>query len=376
MNPQTCIRHLSRQSLQCSQLIIEKSKIIIQYKNWNNAFRGKVKPYYAVKCNPLFQIINELNSLNSGFDCASWEEIKNVQNINPNAPIIYANPVKPIDDLYFAYKSGVRLVTVDCIEEMDKFHNLPGIEIIIRLSVNDNFSKCKFNSKFGASFEEMKKIVKKAKLQQNKISGFSFHVGSSCSSIIPYQDAILQCKSAFDVCKSHGFNDVKILDIGGGFLPHDDEVSIYELGRVILQTIETNFDQNHNLKIIGEPGRFLVGNAATLITNVIGKKESIVDNHPLTKYYIDNGVYGLLNCQIYDYNYPKFTIQTKDNNNSLTSSSTIFGPTCDSLDIIRDSIQLPQLQLGDKIIFHDMGAYTNAASTYFNGLNSYKLLYI
>ncbi len=175
--------------------------------------------------------------------------------------------------------------------------------------------------------------------------------------------------------KKYDYN-MNILDIGGGFLPLDnDTIKFDTLANLINNTIQNEFiNNNYNINVIAEPGRFLVGTAITIYSTIIGKKIKN-DKHI---YYIDNGVYGLFNCQMFDYQYPLFDfykINNNNDNNNNSYDSIIFGPTCDSLDLVRENIKLPNLNINDKLIFNNVGAYTIVSSTFFNGLNNYDIYY-
>jgi ornithine decarboxylase len=122
------------------------------------------------------------------------------------------------------------------------------------------------------------------------------------------------------------------------------------------------------VRIIAEPGRFLVGPAATLIMRVVGK--AIRDNKHW--YYLDDGVYGGLSGMIFDHASYQFQV-AKAGRRQL---STLAGPTCDSLDIIARGQELPELEIGDIVFVDNIGAYSVASATYFNGLAPPKVVMI
>ena len=158
-----------------------------------------------------------------------------------------------------------------------------------------------------------------------------------------------------------------VLDIGGGFpIPHfDHEEDLFpHAAEVISREIDRLFPPS--LRIIAEPGRFLVGPAATLIMRVVGK--AIRENKHW--YYLDDGVYGTLSGMIFDH--AKY--QFKVTRTGRTQISTIAGPTCDSLDIIARGEQMPELEIGDIVYVENVGAYSSASATTFNGLTPAKVV--
>lgn len=134
--------------------------------------------------------------------------------------------------------------------------------------------------------------------------------------------------------------------------------------------IETYFPEKH-VRVIAEPGRFYVASAFTLVTSVHSKKNVF---NPLTNevdhvmYYVNDGVYGSFNCLLYDHQVVKPKLLHNHCEDEKRINSVIFGPTCDALDQIIESIQLPEsIEIGDFIYFENMGAYTIPVASPFNG---------
>jgi ornithine decarboxylase len=153
---------------------------------------------------------------------------------------------------------------------------------------------------------------------------------------------------------------MNLLDIGGGFpAPYDDSVKPFrELARVINRELDRLFPQN--IQILAEPGRFLCATAATAVSKIIGK---VVRDGKLS-YYIDDGVYHTFSGVIFDHCHYHLNSFKK----GATQICSVFGPTCDALDVVSMAENLPDnLQLGDLLYSEQIGAYSHASSTYFNG---------
>ena len=161
---------------------------------------------------------------------------------------------------------------------------------------------------------------------------------------------------------------MKILDIGGGFpAPYDRHVRPFsELARKINAEIDRLFPPE--LEILAEPGRFLVASAVTAVAKIIGKA---VRGGKLC-YYLDDGVYHTFSGVIFDH----CQYHLKSFKSGPTQICSIFGPTCDALDTISLAEQLPDLELGDYLYSENIGAYSSASSTYFNGFPPAKVVHV
>lgn len=341
--------------------IINLNTIISIVHKWN-ILLPDIKPYYAIKCNPDNKILKLLSSLGCNFDVASKKEMENALNItnDPNM-LIFANPCKLISHIVFAKQNNVKLLTFDCIEELLKIKEYyPEANLILRIKVDDSKSICKFNIKFGYDIDNIIPIFYKIKELNMNLVGFSFHVGSKCSSSYIYYDALEKCKKCYDISKLYNFN-ISHIDIGGGF----QYFNIEDIALSVNKAINDFFKENDNIKFIAEPGRLFVEESHILVLNIICKKK----NNDTFIYYINDGIYGNLNCIQWDHYIPE--IKIKNNNiDSILYKSLIFGPTCDSMDKLYDDLLLPELNVGDIIYLKNMGAYTHSSSSSFNGFNT------
>ncbi|KAF7487783.1 Ornithine decarboxylase [Sarcoptes scabiei] len=365
--------------------VCDVNDILCKHKNWLLKL-PRVRPYYAVKCNSAPIVLQVLSSVGIGFDCASKTEIDTVLDLGvPPEDIIYANPCKTKSFITHAASMGVDCMTFDNEMELYKIRQLnPNAKMILRIKVDDSHSVCRFSAKFGAELEKVPFLLQIAKKIGVNVVGCSFHVGSGCEDSSAYRQAISNAKQVFDIGLQFGFN-MHILDIGGGFPGvRNAPVSFDEFVQVINESLDVyfpEFDSNglkSKIKIIAEPGRYYVASAFTLVTNIIAKRSVLNQNGKQEiMYYINDGVYGSFNCIIFDHVqvYPNpFPLNSsiKDRENSL---STIWGPTCDSMDcVVRDCI-LPQMEIGEWIVFPEMGAYTLSAGSNFNGFKMPTLKY-
>jgi diaminopimelate decarboxylase len=357
--------------------IVDLSEIQRKYLQWIKHL-PKIQVFYAVKSNPDPMILHVLANLGSNFDCASREEIILALSMGiDSSRIIYANPTKDQSSLQFARSQDVDYLTFDSVCELDKIKiNHPDSQCIIRIKVDDSGSECQFSSKFGCSLLEAKDLLNLAKLCEINIIGVSFHVGSNCHTLGYFNKALQDSRKLADIAIELGF-DIKIIDIGGGFPGVDDKTASFEnLANEINLAIYTYFTDLPNIKFIAEPGRFFSTSSHTLISTIIGIKSFIDTNtsEKIYKYTINEGVYGSFNCIIFDHAKP--IILPFNERTEKTYKSTIFGCSCDSIDVITKEAYLPKLAVGDRVFVSNFGAYTRASSSSFNGFHTSLIHYI
>jgi ornithine decarboxylase len=338
----------------------------------------RVQAYYAVKANSDPAIVQTFYDAGASFDVASVAEFLNVHDKIAHLPakqrqdyiwdrIIYANPIKAIETLeqLDPYKP---LVTYDNQEEVLKIaRHAPHAGLVLRLRVPNTGSMVELSSKFGAHASEAAELIALADRHKLVVEGLSFHVGSQCTNPQNYVQALQLAADVFAEAKTNGF-ELKLLDIGGGFPAHyDDTVPAF---RKLARTINSELDRlfPEPLEILAEPGRFLVASAATAIAKVIGK--AVRDGKQC--YYLDDGVYHTYSGVIFDH--CQYHLQSfKKGAKQLCA---VFGPTCDALDTIGLAEQLPDLELGELVYSENIGAYSAASSTSFNGFPPAKIVHV
>jgi ornithine decarboxylase len=340
----------------------------------------RVQAYYAVKANPDPAIVKTLFDAGSSFDVASMPEFNIVHEMIKHLPakkrqewiwdkIIYANPIK-VNDALRELDQYKALVTYDNHEEILKIKKYaPNSGLALRLSVPNTGAMCELSSKCGAASGEAVDLILAADKAGLVVEGLSFHVGSQTTNFENFVQAINLAASIFEEAKGRGYTKMNLLDIGGGFpAPYDETVKPFsELARKINAELNRLFPKD--IQILAEPGRFMVATAGTCIAQVIGKARR---NGKLC-YYIDDGVYNTFSGIIFDhcqYHLKAFKKGPKE-------ICTVFGPTCDALDVISMSEELPtNLERGDLVYSRNIGAYSVASATHFNGFEPAKIVHI
>jgi ornithine decarboxylase len=339
----------------------------------------RVQVYYAVKANPDAEIVRTLFKAGASFDVASMPEFMIVYQNIKHLPakerqqwiwdkIIYANPTKPTDTLEQLNKYKP-LVTFDNLEEIQKIkRHAPTAGLALRLKVPNTGAMVELSSKFGASPGEAVDLILAADRAGLTVEGISFHVGSQTTNFENYVQSLNLTANVFKEARDRGYTKMNLLDIGGGFpAPYDSSVRPFrELAKVINTEIERLFPKD--IQVLAEPGRFLVATAGFSVASVIGK--AVRDGK--TCYYINDGVYHTYSGVIFDHcKYP-----VKAFKKGPTQICSVFGPTCDALDVVSMAENLPNLERGDLVYSTNIGAYSHASATYFNGFPPAKVVHV
>ena len=238
---------------------------------------------------------------------------------------------------------------------------------MLRLRVPNTGSMVELSSKFGCDPGEASGLILEAFRIGLVVEGLSFHVGSQCSNFDNFVQALNIAAAVRREALAHG-HEIKILDIGGGFpVAYDARVKpLGELARKINAEIGRLFPKD--VEILAEPGRYLVATAATAVARVIGK--AFRDGK--TCYYIDDSVYHTYSGIVFDHcQYRLNAFKT-----GATEMSTVFGQTCDGMDCIAQSAELPRLEIDDLVYSGDIGAYSNASATWFNGFAPAQVVHV
>jgi ornithine decarboxylase len=357
--------------------VVDHAELRKNYRLFRKHF-PRVQIYYAVKVNSDPEIVKTFYELGGSFDVASMQEFhtvyENIKSLPAKArqdfiwdKVIYANPIKPVETLQELdrYKP---LVTYDNHEEVKKIaKHAPHAGLALRLRVPNTGSMVELSSKFGALPGEAVDLITFAHEQGLVVEGLSFHVGSQCTNPQNFIQAIHLSAGVFAEAKSRGFN-LKLLDIGGGFpAAYDATVPKFSaLAKKINHELDRLFPPE--IEILAEPGRFLVASAGNAVSKIIGKA---IRNEKMS-YYVDDGVYHTYSGVIFDH----CTYHLQSFKKGPTQICAVFGPTCDALDTISLAEQLPELEIGDYLYSENIGAYSAASSTHFNGYPPAKVVHV
>ena len=340
-------------------MVLDCESVRHQYRALSRALPGVVL-HFALKPLPLAAVVRTLLEEGASFDLATSGEVDLVASQGvPSDRTIHTHPIKRDRDIRDALEYGCNVFVVDNINELEKFIAYKDqVELLVRLSFRNAESFADLSKKFGCSPAMAIEIITYAQQLGIRIKGLSFHVGSQTASPAKYVTAIAACNQVMNEVADLGLPALSTLDIGGGFpVPYSKDVlPIDEFCAPINEALAL---LPETVRVIAEPGRFIVASAVTSVASVMG--QAVREGKPW--YYLDDGIYGSFSGLLFDE--ASYPIESLKQSNERVES-VLAGPTCDSIDVVSESIMLPKLDNGDLIISRMMGAYTLATATDFN----------
>ncbi len=349
--------------------VIFPDKFRVAARRFIDAFPGDT--LYAVKANPAPHVLDQVYA--SGirhFDTASLREIELVRGRYPDAQCHFMAPVRAPGAARVAFEQhNVRDFVVDCDFELDKL--LPetkggkSLRIFVRIATPLGGAVLELSSKFGTTPDDAARLLKRV-AEAGATPALTFHVGSQCLSPFSYAQAIEMARRTSLIAGV----EIAALDIGGGFPgPYSgNDVPPYHWYFDTIREALATLPEGKKISVLCEPGRALIAEGLSLITQVILRKGD--------KLYINDGIYGsfdelTLPGWTADYHLRVFALDGKGR--ALTqpagqSAFRVYGPTCDTLDVLPRPLMLPEtIGPGDFIVFDSIGAYSVAVRTDFNG---------
>jgi ornithine decarboxylase len=348
-------------------LFLSERRLRDGYRSLKSALPG-IDLYYAVKSNASREIVSILDSEDALYDVCSNGEIDILKSCNIAASrCIHTHPIKRDSDIRYALDYGIKIFVADNEAELHKLVPYKDkLRILVRMSIQNPGCLVNLSAKFGVAPEKAWDLIYKAHELGLDVCGISFHAGSQNENSLKYIEALEYCR---DICKKailRGIN-IEIIDIGGGFpITYLTPVpTMTQFCQPIVEYIDRYFS---SYRMIAEPGRVLSGPTMTLATKVMGKSL----RNGVWWYYLDEGLYGSFSGKMYDHaDYPMFVERSGSRCNSVLA-----GPTCDSIDVLYENISLPELEIGDLLVFESMGSYTCASASNFNGFPKAKIVVI
>lgn len=339
-------------------LLIDRSIVRQKTRRFKTAM-PRVHPHYAVKANPDVLVLKTLIEEGAGFEIASIAELDLLMNLGVSAAeIFYSNPMKSRAYLEYAAMKGVEWYVLDSIEELRKIVSVkPDAKMYLRIDTPNIGSDWPLAGKFGTHLADINEIIQEAVKLNADLAGVTFHVGSQCRNPQNWRVGIERAKKVFADMKLAGLNP-RLLNIGGGYpVRHIKPIpSIEIIAEVINDAIA---DLPDNIRIMAEPGRYLVSDSAYFVCRVVG---TATRNGKRWMYW-DAGMFGGV-IEITEG--LRYEILTDRKSSDIPWS--VAGPTCDSVDILMHDLMLPSdIQEGDFIYIPNAGAYTTAYASNFNG---------
>ncbi|NXP81514.1 AZIN2 inhibitor, partial [Ramphastos sulfuratus] len=328
----------------------------------------RVKPYFPVKCNSSEGVIRLLAELGTGFACANKAELVRVQSLGvPADKIFYSSPCKQVAHIRHAANHGVQLMTFDNEVELSKVaKNHPRARMLLGITADSSPSA--HPMAFGTTLKSCRHLLETAKEQAVEVVGISFHLGSHGLEPQAFTQAVAAAQLAFEMGTELG-HQMHLLDIGGGFPGTEDgRARFEEVTAMINSALDLYFPEGCGAEIIATPGRFYVTSAFTLAASITAREEAPAEQ-PGSDGRWDGGT-GLTMCPSPPKPSPCSPAEEEPSSKKSLipcpelplHSSSLWGPPGHPEDRIADGLELPELQVGDWLIFEGMGAYSTASA--------------
>jgi len=368
-----CVENISAQKLvkkyrtpfYCYSL----SQLRNNYHSLNNAFRT-VKPIicFSVKSNSNLTLLKELKKMGSGADVVSIGELLKATKAGINAKkIVFSGVGKTEEEIRMAIKKGVLLINAESESEVNLINKISKkiskkTSIGIRLNPNvmgkthQKISTGGKDEKFGLAYNDFVNLCIKIKKMKNlKLEGISVHIGSQITNIKPFKKVLSVINKIINKTKIN----FKFIDLGGGmgisYSKKEKQLNLKQYAQLV-----NKFTKNNNSKIIFEPGRFIVGNTAVLITKIIYIKKSNNKNFIV----LDAGMNNLMRPALYDTQHQ--IIPLKKTNKLFRGNFEFVGPVCESSDKFSNQKSFSQIKEGDYVGVTHVGAYGMSLSSNYN----------
>ncbi|OQX51964.1 MAG: diaminopimelate decarboxylase [Candidatus Cloacimonas sp. 4484_209] len=328
------------------------------------------KIFFAVKANTSLAVLKTVQKERIGAEVVSPGEIFLARKAGflPNA-IMYNNVARKKEEVIFALKRGINFFNFEAIDQARLLEECAGklkkrIKLFVRVNLgvipgtHSHLSTGSPLSKFGIEERDVLKVIKVLKdFRFAKLTGIHSHIGSQILTPSPFLKAVKRVERLINVFKKHKIN-IRYVNLGGGFgIPYQPNDVALDFQPIVKSY--KNLAEHHNVKIILEPGRFIVGNAGFIITKVISVKSR--EGTPL--YIVDADMTENPRPAIYRaYHH----IEPLSDKNGKRKNSRIVGPLCENSNEF-GTFKLPPLEIGDTLIIHNSGAYTRTMASNYNG---------
>ncbi len=355
------------QSRETPFLVVDLDLIKERYERFQKTMPF-AKVYYAVKANPMDEVIEVLRDLGSNFDVATRYELDQLLRLGVDpSRMSYGNTIKKRSDIAYFFEKGVRVFCSDSFEDTQNIaDHAPGSRIFFRLITEGSGSDWPLSRKFGAHSDLIFNLALRSRDLGLVPWGLSFHVGSQQRDIGQYDDGISRAKYLFNCLRDEGIR-LSMINIGGGFPANyvDPTLPMETYASEIKRFLHEDFGDVLP-EVLIEPGRGMTADAGVIVSEIVlvAKKSK---NGLYRWVYLDIGMFGgLIETFNEAIRYPIYFDKT-----GKSEEIILAGPTCDSMDILYQNYRyrMPHsCRIGDRAYIFSAGAYTQSySSVNFNG---------
>ena len=345
------------------------SQLKSNFYNFRSTFKN-IKPIicFSVKSNSNLTLLRELKKMGSGADVVSIGELLKATKAGISGnKIVFSGIGKTEEEIRAAIKKKVLLINIESESEANLINKISKkmsrkISVGIRLNPNvtgkthKKISTGGKDEKFGLIYNDFINLSQKIRKMKNmKLEGLSVHIGSQITNIKPFAKVLSIINK---IIKKTRIN-FKFIDLGGGmgisYTNYEKELNLKRYAGLV-----NKFIKNKNTKIIFEPGRFIVGNAAILITKIIYIKKSINKNFII----LDSAMNDLMRPALYGAQHQ--IIPLKKTNKLIRGNIDFVGPVCESSDKFLSQKNFSKVKEGDYVALTHAGAYGMTLSSNYN----------
>ncbi|KAL7840351.1 hypothetical protein AOLI_G00256740 [Acnodon oligacanthus] len=358
----------------CDQTLAQKNAffvgdlgaIIWQQIRWKTHM-DHIRPFYVVKCNGSPVVIEILAALGTGFVCSSKHELELVKSFGvPSQDVILGGMCKQLSHIKYAAKHGIQLLVCDSEAELRKIaRSNPKAKLLLQVSTGGCCEREETAMTFGCTLKDCRHLLECAKELSLHVAGVKFHIPSCCAEPQAFTRAVSDARCVFDMGEELGFV-MNVLDIGGGF--DGTEAQLEQVNRALKPMLDVYFPLSTGISVIAEPGLYYVSSAFSLAVSIISKKTAArdADQHPHNMlsgndepeflYYMNDGVFGSFAYKLLEESVPTPSLHKVKSSDEPLFSSSLWGPSSDGLDQLVESCLLPELNVGDWLVFSHTGA--------------------
>ncbi|XP_053736778.1 antizyme inhibitor 1a [Synchiropus splendidus] len=338
--------------------------VITQHVRWRTHM-AEIRPFYTVRCNSSPVIIEVLAALGTGFICSNKFELELVQRHGvPSDDIIYSGLCKQVSQIKHAAKNGIDFLVCDNEAELRKISRChPNAKLLLQLSTESMSQEDEMSMAFGCTLKDCRHLLERAKELGVQVVGVRSLISNSCVDDHVYIDAITDARCVFDMGVEFGFN-MKILDIGCSFIGSDTRLQM--LSAAVTSVLDLYFPPSTGITVIAEHGSYFVSSAFTLAVSIISKDEVApeqphddppLNDEPEFQYYMNEGVYGSFAGKLTETRIAAPSARKNLAPDAPQYTSSLWGPSGDDLDQVVERCQLPELSVGDWLVFSHAGTY-------------------
>ena len=326
--------------------------------------------HYTLKANSNAGILRLLRELGAGVDVVSGGELHRALRLGfRGEDIVFGGVGKTDRELREAIQAGILLINAESAAEVRAISRIAteegataqiGLRVNPEVTVDSSHRYIKTGergAKFGVPFDEVLGVARLAAgLPNVSLAGLDMHIGSQLFRVDPYVDGVERLTSLLDAIRGEGIQSLRYLDIGGGLgVSYSDEVSpdLTRFANALVARVQPT-----GLKLLMEPGRFIVGNAGMLLTRVLYRKHSGGRDFLIT----DAGMTELIRPSHYDAYHRIEPVRASEG----TMTADVVGPICESGDFLALGRDMEEASAGDLLAVHDVGAYGYVMASNYN----------